>query len=263
MNIFNIEKYYYANFNPINLSFNRKRTRGFSIINAAVLDTYYNIMNKKRSFIEIGIGGGGPHNEIRECLDNSISVYGVDYFHPEKFNKLSAMYEKHNRNYIFSNSNLENLKSPNIEFHWGYDGYSEDTVEYIFSRKKEKFGVIIDDGDPTKGALNGLNVWKKHLATGGFIVTEGPFGNGVTPVYETFKDEIKCKKALAECSELNQMVIFDCSQFQFAPNNNIDYVVPYLGVYTQDWSTFKEVKDSKYHNLFSPYIVEGRQYYDA
>lgn len=263
MNNFNIEKYYYRNFNPFELSLNRKRTRGFSIINATILDFFYNVKRRVEPFIEIGIGGAGPHFVVRECLNKSISVYGVDYFHPDKFDKNSLIYAKHDRNYIFSNKNLSELNLKNIEFYWGYDGYSEYTVEHVFSKANGQFGVIIDDGDPTRGALNGLSVWKKHLSDEGFIITEGPFGNGVTPVYETFKDEIKCKKALAECSELNQMVIFDCSQFQFAPNNNIDYVVPYLGVYTKDWNSFKSIYSGKYDALFSPYIVEGRQYYDA
>lgn len=258
---FNEERYYYLNYNPYELGFMRKRTRGFASITASILHEYYNNRGGGNAIIEIGIGGGGPQIGLRECLNNDVPVYGVDIFDPEVILDNEKMYIKGLNSFKNATTMAAEVQNDNFSLFWGSNGYSKETVEKIVAyNHNNKMGVVIDDGDTNLGALNGLGFWKDQLDDSGYIITEGPFGNGIEPVWNIYQDPVQRTAALKKCSELNQMVIFDCHHLKFDPNRSVDYVVPYLGIYTKDWAS---LRNSKFHELFSPYIVEGRQYYDA
>lgn len=212
--------------------------------------------------VEIGIGGAGPHIVYRECLDPKIPVIGVDRITPGNFKT-----PKEKQNY---ESVMNNTPRDNLHFYWGMSGYDFGVSETL-AQTWGKFGIVIDDGSPTYGSLYGINGWKQFMDASGIIISEHPFGNGVTLPWNIYQDKQECQYALEYSSELNEMVIIDCHDFMYnvpnTSNSSFDFPIPYMGIWMKDWDSFRKHKTNAgvktAWRLFEERIVAGRQYYDA
>ena len=92
---FNTKQYLGTCFDPQTMTMHRKRIRGYSIIESMFFDYFYNYERSEYgAFYELGIGGAGPHIEIRQLLPNNIPIIGVDITDPDNF-KTAKEIRKH------------------------------------------------------------------------------------------------------------------------------------------------------------------------
>ena len=255
--IFDNDRYYAMAFQPWKTDFERKKQRGFITLTAFLMDLYYNKSSVCDNFLEFGIGGGGTHAAWRKCLDPEIEIYGMDRWYLD-YKKLGNSYAKHHADYENAQQLLEEESS--LKFFHGLDAYNPKHVKAVVEQNNnEPFGVVIDDGDPDNGALNGLmTAWQGNVS--GWVISETPFGNGIEGVYNLPLEEKWLK--LEKLSREQNMVIFDCSKFASDyPNTRmgkIDYPLPYMAVWGTPhmWDKFKRHKWSK---IFDDCVMYGQE----
>jgi hypothetical protein len=258
-NVFDKNLYYYKGFCYTDSSLKRKAARGFIPLLSQLVDYHYTACGSNLPLVEIGIGGGGSHLAWREVLSEQIQIIGVELFEPSQVPTDKYNYEKNLKSYKGS-LHVRNLS--NVSLYYGRSGYDIKTSKFIRDDLLlDGYGVVIDDGDPNKGALNGLvDAWEPFMGDEGIIITEGPFGNGIEDVYNIPKYEQL--ELMEKVAQEQQMVIFDCSEFMFnAPkwdfNDKINYPLPYIGVWMRNWKNFAKHKPTLNLDYWRKFIVAG------
>ncbi len=164
----------------------RKRARGFPIIEAKFVDflvSFDDYNNTYPTMIELGIGSGNAF----KVWDNHFrgKIYGIEIFHPTlKIPEKDFFYlmpEHHSRNQKnYDISSKIPFERPQINFFYGFDAYDKKTVDMLVDINGGPFDIVIDDADPSGGAMKKLlPAWKDAISPNGILISETIYGNGI------------------------------------------------------------------------------------
>lgn len=247
-----------------NISNERNTERGFmSFLSDAlsIIDTNTQDREKGLSVVELGIGGGGSHENWSNHLSNDCTVYGVDLFSKDHYlnykNEIpfAQFYYLHNFDHLCKSQDdstrmLTDDRGTDVapcKIWHGVDAYSHQAVDLVVSHNKSLVDFVVDDGDVTSLTADSLDCWKNAIADTGALFSGTIIGNG-NSIARALHDDPNWVAEQYQLLANAGYIVFDLAEYK-RDIITIEYPMHYMVMYAKDYNLFKELLIKYQHNI--------------
>jgi hypothetical protein len=241
----------------------RNTERGFmSFLSDAlsIIDTNAQGREKGLSVVELGIGGGGSHENWSNYLTNDCTVYGVDLFSKDHYlnykNKIPIAQDYYlhafdrlcndqDQSYRMLITDRGRPGAPCKIWH-GVDAYSQQAIDLVVNHNKLLADFVLDDAD-THYNTDSMDCWKNAIAETGALFSSTILGNGTSQAMALHNDPTWVAEQYQILAQAGY-IVFDLAEYK-RDIITIGDPLHYMVMYAKDYNLFEELLIKYQHNI--------------
>ena len=246
-----------------NISNERNTERGlitFLSDALSIIDTNTQDREKGLSVVELGIGGGGSHDNWSNHLTNDCTVYGIEtsttdhYLNYKNEIPIARKYYLENFDRLCNDQDLStrmliDKRSADVapcKIWHGVDAYSHQAVDLVVGHNESLVDFLVDDAD-THYNVESLDHWKNAITDTGAVFSATILGNGTIEAERLHNDPTWVAEQYQLLANAGY-IVFDLAEYK-RDIITIGHPMHYMVMYAKDYNLFEELLIKYQHNI--------------